>query len=96
MEEWDASLGENDWNPAIMDGAIPICHLGGAVRHWLVVDGQANGQVWRDDRAGYEGIRPHLDSEGRRVRFAAWYMTWLERALTGCHGADTRPNGKGP
>jgi hypothetical protein len=89
MEAWDELMDENYWNPAVMDGAIPICHLGCAYRQWLVINGEQEGQVWCDDRADDAGIRPLLDSDGRRVTFSAWYMTWLEEA-----SRDTRPTGR--
>ena len=50
-EAWDEELEEHYWNPAIMNGAIPICHLGCALRQWLVIHGEQRGFVWNDFRA---------------------------------------------
>ena len=63
-----------------MRGAIPICHRGCALRQWLVVQGPLKGTIWDDDRVDRKGIRPLLDEHGRRVTFAAWYLSWLEQA----------------
>jgi hypothetical protein len=81
MEAWDRELEENYWNPAIMDGSIPICHLGCAYRQWLVVNGGQRGFVWADDRADQKGLRPLRDDEGGQVSFSGWYMNWLHESL---------------
>jgi hypothetical protein len=44
------------WKP--IDGAFPICHLGRAMRVWLVVSGPERGHVWLDDRASDKGLSP--------------------------------------
>jgi hypothetical protein len=44
------------WDPANVNGAIPICHLGCAKRQWLVVTGPEAGHVWGDDRADGGGL----------------------------------------
>jgi len=77
IEAWYTQLEEQYWNPRIMNGAIPICHLGCALRHWLVVTGPQKGFVWSDDRADYEGIHPLRDSRGEQLTFAEWYLSWL-------------------
>ncbi len=64
----------------LMDGAIPICHLGCALRHWLVVTGPCAGEVWADDRADERGIGP-LKRNGRRLSFMRWYEDWLDASL---------------
>jgi hypothetical protein len=80
-EEWDSLINAEYWSPSVMDGAIPICHLGCALRQWLVVTGPQRGYVWDDSRADYKGLAPVL-SEGRnRVTFEDWYMSWLRSAL---------------
>ena len=81
MEAWDRELEAYYWNPAIMDGAIPICHLGCAYRQWLVIHGPQRGFVWNDDRADDGGISPLLGGSGGPVTFTRWYMTWLEDSL---------------
>ena len=81
MEAWDRELEAHYWDPAIMDGAIPICHLGCALRQWLVIHGPQRGFVWNDDRADNGGISPLLGDSGEPVTFSRWYMTWLEDSL---------------
>jgi hypothetical protein len=71
---------EHYWNPAIMNGAIPICHIGCALRQWLVVNGDQKGFVWNDYRADCGGVLPVVDESGRQVTFSGWYMSWLEEA----------------
>ena len=81
MEEWDKQLAEHYWNPKIMNGAIPICHLGCALRQWLVITGPQKGFVWADDRVDHAGICPLRDDNGRQMTFADWYMSWLRKPL---------------
>ena len=64
-----------------VNGAIPICHLGCAIRTWLVVSGPERGRVWLDKRADYEGLSPLLDADGKRLTFLSWYRTWVEESL---------------
>jgi len=64
-----------------VDGAIPICHLGCALRHWLVVCGPEAGHVWEDSRADDEGFSPLKKPGHDRVTFYLWYRTWLDEAL---------------
>jgi len=79
-EEWDRLDEEHYWKPDLMRGAIPICHRGCALRQWLVVQGSLKGTIWDDDRVDRKGVRPLLDEHGRRVTFAAWYISWLGQA----------------
>jgi hypothetical protein len=68
-------------DPANVNGAIPICHVGCAKRQWLVVTGPEAGHVWGDDRAEDRGLYP-LQAPGRpRMTFLQWYTTWLDEAL---------------
>ena len=78
MEAWDRELEVHYWNPAIMNGAIPICHKGCALRQWLVIHGDQRGFVWDDNRVDNAGIAPVLDESGEPVTFADWYMGWLD------------------
>jgi hypothetical protein len=80
-EVWDKVLEERYWNPAIMDGAIPICHKGCALRQWLVIHGDQRGFVWDDNRVDNAGIAPVLDESGEPVTFADWYMGWLDDSM---------------
>lgn len=79
-EAWDKVEQEDYWNPAIMNGAIPICHIGCALRQWLVTNGEQKGFVWDDFRADRRGVLPVIGEAGRQVTFSDWYMSWLEEA----------------
>jgi hypothetical protein len=76
-EAWDEKLEAHYWSPAIMDGSIPICHLGCAQRQWLVINGLCRGQVWCDDRADNGGLYRAMDGRGARHTFESWYLSWL-------------------
>lgn len=71
------------WSSDQVNGAIPICHLGCAIRIWLVVTGPQRGLLWRDGRAEYTGLSPVQLKDGRRATFASWYMEWLNDQLQG-------------
>lgn len=84
LEELQATDGDEEilrryWVP--VDGAIPLCHEGCALRDWLVVTGPEAGHVWHDATADFEGWRPVLDSQGARATFGAWYTDWLGAAV---------------
>lgn len=66
---------------AQLNGAIPICHLGCALRHWLVITGPEAGNVWMDGRAEYTGLHPLVSTGSDRVSFLLWYRDWLDHAL---------------
>ena len=68
---------------AQIDGAIPICHLGCALRQWLVISGPEAGTVWADYRVDLKGLYPLNSAAGERVSFLRWYRDWLDQALTG-------------
>lgn len=81
---WEAleeELESKYWASEIMNGAIPICHQGCALRTWLVVTGPAKGTVWDDDRADYGGITPLMDSDGEPLTFKKWYLSWLDAGI---------------
>ena len=69
------------WNPANVNGAVPICHLGCALRQWLVVTGPEAGHVWDDDRADHGGLQPAQQLGLERITFLQWYRSWLDEAL---------------
>jgi hypothetical protein len=69
------------WNTANVNGAVPICHLGCALRQWLVVTGAEAGNVWDDDRADHGGLKPLRKGGQERITFLEWYRFWLEEAL---------------
>ena len=83
-EQYEREYGtwENTyWGTENINGAIPICHLGCAVRQWLVITGPEKGNVWNDYRTDHEGLQP-LQTGGRdRVTFIDWYLAWLDEAL---------------
>jgi hypothetical protein len=92
MDAWDREVEAHYWNPAIMDGAIPICHKGCALRQWLVVHGEQQGIVWDDHRADQAGIAPVLDAAGQPMTFADWYMAWLDDTLRGKDDLPSPPS----
>jgi hypothetical protein len=67
------------WGP--LDGAIPICHRGCALRQWLVVSGPEAGNIWDDDRADHNGLSPLSKKGYDRITFLQWYRDWLDGAL---------------
>lgn len=84
-EEYERQLEAFDeiyWNPHLMDGAIPICHLGCALRLWLVANGLEKGNIWQDNRADQGGIEPLQTATQKRVTFFEWYRAWLDEALS--------------
>lgn len=64
-----------------VDGALPICHHGCALRDWLVVSGPEAGYVWHDATAEYGGWSPCARPDGRRMTFADWYLDWFDKAI---------------
>ncbi len=98
-EEWEHWWQYGYCDPHLMNGAIPICHLGCGQAHYLVVSGPRAGEMWADLRVDREGIRPVTGAAGATMDFAAWYMAWLEDApnrlgtgapLLGCFGPPRR------
>jgi hypothetical protein len=69
------------WGSSLMNGAIPICHEGCALRVWLVVTGPQAGHLWHDGRSDYSGLKPLRLADGSRATFSTWYGEWLEDAL---------------
>jgi len=59
------------WGP--INGAIPIAHLGCAIRHWIVVSGPERGSIWEDDRANLQGFYPLETDEGTRMDYIQWF-----------------------
>lgn len=82
--EYDSQVEEFEtryWSSSLVDGAIPICHTGCALRIWLVVTGQETGNLWYDGRADHIGIAPLTINDGSPLSFATWYGDWLDTAL---------------
>ncbi len=63
------------------DGALPICHIGCALRQWLVISGTERDCVWCDFRADQRGWLPQHEPGRTRVTFSQWYGGWLDEAL---------------
>ncbi|MGW0697968.1 SMI1/KNR4 family protein [Streptomyces sp. NPDC002867] len=78
FEAWD----ERDplWSDDLTVGAICLCHLGCALRQWLVVSGPDRGRMWDDRRADGTDLRPLINADGSPMAFADWYLSWLEQA----------------
>lgn len=71
------------WDSSRVDGAIPLCHQGCALRVWLVIAGPQAGQLWDDGRASDGGLAPLTLKTGSRATFSTWYGEWLEQAVAG-------------
>jgi hypothetical protein len=78
---WQDTIDALLWDPRWTRGAICLCHLGCALREWLVVSGPERGNLWYDGRADYSGLGPTTRAGLERVTFAQWYEHWLEEAL---------------
>jgi len=78
MQAWQ---DEHYWNTRHINGAIPICHLGCALRDWLVITGPEAGHVWCDNRVDEKGLSPAETGTKERVTFVEWYLAWLDDAL---------------
>ena len=77
LEEYDHQRDLFDQEYFIpLNGALPIAHLGCAIRLWLVITGPERGNVWYDDRANLQGLKPLLTSDGRRLSFLEWCKGW--------------------
>lgn len=83
-EAYDKALDEFDkkyWNTENINGAIPICHRGCALRNWLVITGEEAGNIWNDDRADKNGLNPVSIDGKSRVNFIEWYKNWIKESL---------------
>jgi hypothetical protein len=69
------------WDRSLVNGAIPICHEGCAIRIWLVINGSQAGSLWEDRRSEYNGLRPVTLSDGNAATFNEWYGEWLAECL---------------
>jgi len=82
--EYDRQMEAFDtvyWRPSLVNGAIPICHEGCALRVWLVVTGSFAGHLWEDRRTEYAGLKPLQLGDGSLAKFSVWYREWLEGCL---------------
>lgn len=76
-----SELEEDYWDMRLTNGAIPVCHMGCALRLWLVVNGAEKGNLWLDRRADRGGLAPLQTEASPRVTFLEWYRAWLDEAL---------------
>lgn len=74
------------WRASMMNGAVPICHEGCALRIWLVVAGEQAGRLWRDRRAEFMGVEPVRTADGAHATFSRWYNAWLDRSVRAVFG----------
>jgi SMI1 / KNR4 family (SUKH-1) len=80
-EEYERQLEEFEkvyWNPELLNGAIPLCHMGCALRVWLIVSGERAGSLWRDGRTDDTGLSPIFTRDQRPATFSSWYLDWLQ------------------
>lgn len=77
MEDFERTY----WSSELMNGSVPVCHQGCALRIWLVVTGPQSGELWDDRRSECAGIRPLKLADGSRATFGAWYDEWLKQRL---------------
>ncbi len=75
------AFDEAYWSASRVNGAFPVCHMGCALRVWLVVKGAEAGHLWYDWRADYRGLAPVCLKDGSRATFSSWYADWLDSAL---------------
>jgi hypothetical protein len=68
-------------DPSPLNGAIPICLIGCALRIWLVIAGERTGHLWYDGRAENSGLSPLSNADGSPTTFAMWYEDWLISCL---------------
>lgn len=76
-----AAWEKDHFDPHLLDGAFPICHMGCALRVWLIVTGEQAGRLWRDGRTDDSGLSPVLRKDGQAATFSTWYLDWLEEPL---------------
>jgi hypothetical protein len=69
------------WNTSLVNGALPICHEGCALRIWLVVTGAQAGYLWEDKRSEYGGLVPVRTADGSSATFTSWYDEWMNACL---------------
>jgi len=76
-----AQFEERYWSSSLVNGAIPVCHKGCAIRVWLIVTGPQTGLLWRDGRAEFSGLSPARLKDNSPATFSLWYREWLQDAL---------------
>lgn len=78
-EEKENRLYEELWNN--QTGCLYICDYGCALRFFLVVTGEAKGQVWFDGTADKVGLSPKQNNDSTNLTFGQWYEHWLDSSL---------------
>jgi hypothetical protein len=81
---------EKYWSSVLVNGAVPICHEGCALRIWLVVTGGEAGKLWEDGRSEYSGLRPVRLADGSAATFSEWYEDWLDKCFATVGQANWR------
>ncbi|PDP88669.1 SMI1/KNR4 family protein [Glycomyces fuscus] len=79
-EAWDARMADLLWDEGRTVGALCLCHLGCALRQWLVVSGPEAGRMWNDARVDDQDLQPLTGADGAPLTFTDWYLGWLEEA----------------
>lgn len=75
QDEWFEQRDRLYFSTEHIDGAIPLAHLGCAIRIYLIVSGPRAGHIWTDDRASDAGIYPCTPRS-----FLDWYLAWLDES----------------
>jgi hypothetical protein len=65
----------------VVNGAIPICHMGCGYLQWLAIRGEQRGFVWDDLGALGRGMTPVLGASGNPAAFGEWYMGWVNHSI---------------
>ncbi len=80
-EEYQTSE-ESYFQDDVANGLLRIANFGCGVSVNLVVNGEAYGEVWVDDRCNSNGIYPdfYFGNE-KRLDFFAWYELWLDKSI---------------
>jgi hypothetical protein len=70
------------WGGWLVNGSMPICHEGCALRILLVLTGKQAGTLWEDLRSEYGGLRQVKLADGSPASFGRWYGEWLDACLS--------------
>lgn len=77
-----AKFEEEYFDKKNMNGVLAICNYGCAVSLNLVVNGQAYGTIWTDDRSSDGGIYPSQELGNKeKINFLNWYELWLDNSI---------------
>lgn len=79
----DGAEAEEDWQADYFSsrhssGSLIISDQGCGLWIRLIITGPLAGEIWLDDRADGDGLRPLFDADGNRVHFLKWHTDWLE------------------